>query len=102
MTTTTTKPQRLRGRPYVPRPCIVCGSEATLALQIQIRGLGPGTHIVKIAMYTGPLLLCDRCSRSRDFGAALVDKTAELLGERPRRSIPRGPGLFAVTESDIQ
>jgi hypothetical protein len=106
MTTKRNKPdattKRKRGRPYTPRPCIVCGNEAAIALQIRTRGLGPGTHVVKVTAYTGPLLLCDRCSRSRDYGTELIDKAAELLGERPRRSIPRGPGLFAVAESAIQ
>jgi hypothetical protein len=53
-------------------------------------------------VYSGPILLCDRCSRSRDYGAELVDMAAELLGARPRRSLPRGPGLFAVAETVTQ
>lgn len=104
MTTKTPQPdtKRKRGRQYVPRPCVVCEGEATLTVQVRTRPLGPGTHLSRHTTYSGSLLLCDRCSRSRGYAAELVDAAAELLQERPRRTLPRGPGLFAVAEVGMQ
>jgi hypothetical protein len=52
------------GRPYVPRPCVVCSAEAQYAFSVFSRtvGLGQGPGVRK--MKTGcTKLLCGRCSK---------------------------------------
>ena len=52
-----------RGRPYTPRPCISCKSEASIAVQVLGRtvGLGQGRSKRQVKLST-TVLLCDVCS----------------------------------------
>jgi hypothetical protein len=83
------------GRRYTPRPCVVCGAEATLAVSSLVRNTGRRERAVKM----GPtILLCDKCTRSnsRDYESELAAAAQWAINFLRKPAAPGGPGLFAA------
>lgn len=88
-----TKSGAKRPRFYRPRVC-ACGADATYAVQVLARTIGPGQSMANRRIKLGKsTLLCDRCSRDagefiEDLGRLGIDTLDQVRRPRPVQGSP--------------